>query len=625
MSTISRGEAASLRRMGLVSVAVLLVVGVALGALVWRALSAVRQEQLAQHQVVAERVFDEMERELSALLAREESRSFLQYRALYVPEGSLPGSTGLTRSPLAAPPEDPAIAGYFQIDPDGTASTPLSSARADATDELDARVSEVLAAVAALPPLPPQVVPAPPTPVAAVASKDKQTKQNKQKSVLDEVFEKGEDLSLREVEKSLNRGAEYRTQRKAVSKKEAALNVAQFQQTPSSAEPVAPVAAAPVSARTLGLPSMPAEIDVTLSPFQAMTSGDAWIVVWRDVNVDRQHYRQGFVLRTDALQRYLERVVFEPSGLADLATLAWGASGEGLGRLQHQHDFADPFPMLSATLSVPQLVRGGPVGELTILGLAALVLLTGALGGFAVWRTASATVALAERRNNFVAAVTHELKTPLTAIRLYAEMLREGLVASDEKRHEYYETITAETERLTRLIQNVLDLAKLEKGNRALAAAACDVGSVFQDVAHTLGPHVRESDFALEIVVQPDLPPALLDRDALVQVLVNLVDNAIKFSREAGDRRVHLEACAQGGGVVLRVRDHGPGVPARHLPLLFQPFYRGERELTRRTQGTGIGLALVAGLVRGMGGRVTARNHPDGGFEVEVWLRRAPA
>jgi two-component system phosphate regulon sensor histidine kinase PhoR len=194
------------------------------------------------------------------------------------------------------------------------------------------------------------------------------------------------------------------------------------------------------------------------------------------------------------------------------------------------------------------------------------------------------------------------------------------MVPGEERRQQYYETITAESERLSRLIGNVLELSRLERGVRGVERVVGPVDEVLAQVVEILGPHARERGFALELRVQPGLPAVSMDRDALLQVLVNLVDNALKFAANAEDRRVVLEARAEGGRVVLAVRDRGPGVPQAQLRRIFQPFYRGERELTRRTKGTGIGLALVQGLVRRMDGEVEARNHPEGGLEVRVLL-----
>jgi signal transduction histidine kinase len=168
----------------------------------------------------------------------------------------------------------------------------------------------------------------------------------------------------------------------------------------------------------------------------------------------------------------------------------------------------------------------------------------------------------------------------------------------------------------------VLELARMEKGQHRAEPVVGDVRPIVAQVIESLRPHADAQGVELILEAPEGLPPAKVDRDALVQVLFNLVDNAVKFGRpQAGERaRVRVTLEARGDGVVVHVLDEGPGVPKGQLPLIFDAFYRGERELTRTTKGTGIGLALVAGLVADMGGRVTARNREEGGLEVMVEL-----
>jgi signal transduction histidine kinase len=288
----------------------------------------------------------------------------------------------------------------------------------------------------------------------------------------------------------------------------------------------------------------------------------------------------------------------------------------------YRHRFAEPFDDLAVRLSLAPLAEASGTGSVYLLSL--LLLLAGSAGLFALYRMVAVTVGFAERRNNFVAAVSHELKTPLTAIRMYAEMLRDGIVPSEPKRQEYYGTITSESERLSRLINNVLEFSRLEKGTRHMNLVAGSLGPVVEEMADLLRPHAEREGFALEVFADTDLPPVRYDRDALLQVLFNLVDNAIKYARDADQRLISLECRQRDGGVVVLVRDRGPGVAPRHLAKLFEPFFRGETELTRRTKGTGIGLALVKGLVERMDAGITGRNAEGGGFEVRIDFRPAP-
>jgi signal transduction histidine kinase len=246
------------------------------------------------------------------------------------------------------------------------------------------------------------------------------------------------------------------------------------------------------------------------------------------------------------------------------------------------------------------------------------------LGGLYIARAVRAEVELAQRRSDFAAAVTHELKTPLTTIRMYGEMLRDGVVADPQRQREYHGTLVTEAERLSRLVGNVLELARIERGTAAGEAELLEPAAVVREAATLVGPLVEGAGAALEVTVSGELPPVRVERDALVQALSNLVDNAVKFSASATDRRVHLGARREADDVAFVVRDHGPGVPRGQLQQIFEPFFRGERELTRRTTGTGIGLALVAGLAQRSGGAVAARNHPQGGLEVTLILPGRP-
>lgn len=629
-------ERASLRRIAAVSALILGVLGLGLGALVLGALRAVADERRLAHQVLAERAFDAMESELSGLLAREESRSFLQYRHVYAPEGLLPGNTALTRSPLAEIPSEPAVVGYVQLEPDGTLSTPLLPAP-DAGEvvpaEVESRAAKLLALAAPLRQQGPVEAP-------AVAKSQAPAPPPTKK----------EDANRYKVEQSLNKGSTLRSERKEQVTQTGMENAIQFQSYEEQGVSLSPFSRSrlntdvtrdkaprnnnlkdellPRAARSpdWGMALLPSVLDVTLSPMQATWTDGVNLILARDVVVGGERYRQGLVLDLAATQQLLERRAIGGSLLSEFATFQWAGQPSPWGDYpQHfTHDFDPPFEALQATIWLQALPAEGRSSAAYIAGLALALGVVGLLGIVAVARMVGVTVAFAERRNNFVAAVSHELKTPLTAIRMYAEMLRDDMVPSDERKHDYYEIITAESERLSRLIQNVLELARLERGSRPMNLEVGDPAPLVREVARTLAPHAADRGFTLEVDAPPALPPVRFDRDGLTQVLINLVDNAIKFSADAAEKRVIIEASASGGGVTLRVRDFGPGVPQRHMRHLFQPFYRGERELVRRTQGTGIGLALVSGLVRGMGGAVRAWNPPQGGFLVELSLGLAP-
>jgi signal transduction histidine kinase len=618
-----------MRRFRAVFAAVCLVLLVALGVLVGRAVRSVAVEREMRHRVVAERVFDEMERALSDFLAREEERPFGQYAYTYTPPGQLGGSVAVTRSPLADPPALPFVLGHFQIDPDGSQHTPLrprddeeAASTWQPTPATLARIASIEQAVhgqwsngAGAPrraawrrQLPGTTLDA--TDSAAAAPAPPQG---------------GALSSAYDALQALNKGAEQRADRQA--KRSLEYGVRLNDERSKVLQERAPGMAREEKERD-DSPHPSALAAVDLPPMAGRVIDAGRMILYRTVVVDTRGFRQGLVLDVDELEAWLREQGLGAGSLGERATLAFSspfasAPADTTGEFAFLHRFAEPFDDLGTRLTLRALPGSTSAGVVYLLS--ALLVAVAAVGMAALYRMVAVTVGFAERRSNFVAAVSHELKTPLTAIRMYGEMLRDGMVASEAKRDEYYRHITVESERLSRLINNVLEFARLENGTRELAVVGAPVGPALHEVAALLGPHAAQEGFTLVVEVAPELPPARFERDALTQILFNLVDNAVKYAREHEPRRITIRAEATAGQVHVAVRDHGPGVPARHLARIFEPFYRGEQELTRRGKGTGLGLALVRGLAERMGAHATGRNLRDGGFEVEVVLRAVPA
>jgi signal transduction histidine kinase len=164
-----------------------------------------------------------------------------------------------------------------------------------------------------------------------------------------------------------------------------------------------------------------------------------------------------------------------------------------------------------------------------------------------------------------------------------------------------------------------MEHGQLRQGRRLPQLVPCHVEDVAREVAELMTPHIRHEGFEVELHVEAGLPAVELDADAFKQVLFNVIDNALKYGRGDGPKRIELRCASEQGRVVVRVRDHGPGVPADQLEAVFEPFFRGGDELTRRQKGAGIGLSLVRDLVALMHGDVRAENR-DPGFEVRIAL-----
>ena len=236
------------------------------------------------------------------------------------------------------------------------------------------------------------------------------------------------------------------------------------------------------------------------------------------------------------------------------------------------------------------------------LAWAAALIAFGAIG-LAGW----SLIDLSERRIRFVSAVTHELRTPLTSLRLYLDLLLSGMVQDDQKRTEYLSTLAVESDRLHRLVDNVLDFARLERRRSDADLKPAKVADVLAAVRDTWTDRCGAD--GKELIVVSTLPPeAEVTTDAALvgQIVGNLIDNARKYTRAASDPRVWVWAKPEGRKVVLEVEDRGPGVPPRERSLIFRPFRRGAGADTT-AGGAGLGLALCKQWAESLGGALTYR------------------
>jgi signal transduction histidine kinase len=255
-----------------------------------------------------------------------------------------------------------------------------------------------------------------------------------------------------------------------------------------------------------------------------------------------------------------------------------------------------------------------------LIAVAGLLLLVIAGGlGFTL-RAVKQEVDLADRKSDFVAAVTHELRTPLTGIKMYADLLKAGWVRDEATRNEYVGFMATETDRLARLVSRVLDFARSERGHRDVEPVSLE--TPIREVERDFGPHVREKGFSLEVRIETK-EPARADPDAVKQILLNLLENAVKYAADAEDRRIEVVCDSADGEVTLEVIDHGPGVPKPERERIFTDFYRPGEELTRETPGAGLGLALVKRLSESMGGSIEVLETPGGGATFRVRLGSA--
>lgn len=633
---------------------------------------SMHDEQTMRHQIVAEDVFDQMEMSLAIFVATEEQRPFNHYRYYYIPADQVRGSVALCRSPLADVPTQGAITSYFHITPEGELQSPhkplsVQLAKELGDDVVSPRINKALldnAWTCAI--------------LTDTTQKQRQQSQQQQqqqqpsqlpantssvvieKNIIDVNKSNPENIYL--AAKGSNRDIIYNSVRYSKDKDNKSKNTQQslssfsYQRLQSIQDndidrqlvnwnnlrngnaPLLQDEQQIADIASLEL-SLGADVNIDVRPMRGMVVQENTMLLYRDVFIADQHYQQGAVLDVAAMQKQLEADVVLTAAMRPHIALTWIAHTDDqqlhLER-KNQNSYAyyrrmqAPFAYMGIAVEIDPLpfkAALGPQGLLwVVVALAALCV----AGLLMVDRTCALMYAYAQRRQNFVSAVSHELKTPLTAIRMHAEMLSAGMVKDDHTMQRYHQTIHAESERLSRLIDNVLELSRLEKNERTLQLMGGSPVQCIGDAIAMLEPHARELGFELELNIADTVPAVRYERDALVQILLNAVDNAMKFSADSFEKRivislaVHEENAVAMNAVAITVRDFGPGVPQEHAQHIFDAFYRGERELTRKTKGTGIGLALVKRLMEEMGGTVTARNCEGQGFELCLQLRLAP-
>jgi signal transduction histidine kinase len=259
-------------------------------------------------------------------------------------------------------------------------------------------------------------------------------------------------------------------------------------------------------------------------------------------------------------------------------------------------------------LSVEQIVAASTRPQKAILGILALAL---GFGVFFVSRAAAREVRLAELKSNFVSSVSHDLKTPLALIQLFAETLELGRLKSSERALEYYRIINSEARKLTRLIDNILDFSKMEAGLRPYRVGLQDLGQVTERVLAALASQFKQNQFKVRYEQQGPVPPVLIDADAVEQAIENLLTNAMKYSGESRD--ILVQVGARDGLACVSVIDRGIGIPRGQQRKIFRKFYRIEADAATGPQGCGLGLAIVDHTMRGHRGHVRVESEPERG------------
>ena len=285
-----------------------------------------------------------------------------------------------------------------------------------------------------------------------------------------------------------------------------------------------------------------------------------------------------------------------------------------------------PHWQLGAIAAPGVLAAAGRGGGFLLVGSLLIAIFLAAIasaGALLTWQ-ALAQRRDAQRKTTFVSNVSHELKTPLTTIRMYAELLNEGRVQDEGKRRRYLDVMAQEAQRLTRLVNNVLDFSRLEQGRKTYRPEELAVGPFVDAFLATQGARLAAEGFQVHTAIDAPDTAVRFDRDALEQVLLNLVDNVTKYAAEGRELSLTGRPGPDGRRYTLAVEDRGPGVPREHCGRLFEKFYRGDPSLTTRRPGSGLGLSIARGLARDLGGDVRFEPREGGGSRFLMDLPLAP-
>ncbi len=634
-----------MKRFKLLIVAFFLTLSIPLAYLVWHAYRGMEKEEVSTLGYFANALFDQMERELEIIVQREEGRAIDEYNYYYRPLGRTSGDATEERSPLSHPPQENYILGYFQNNPDGSFQTPLvkmdggtlsgGTALVDRLKRINAILNQKRFEVRNL------IEPQPEKHALKAAGKQESgfaekyldlSRSQKPKAYLGQKEKRVEEVTAGQA-----LGVVKQEQPETLRRSKMATEGRDWKDSPAAAlkqrvdsEPLKSEAEAAAQVLDASDSELSNSFQVEVTPLQSVFIDDNHIFIFRAIMVDNQIYRQGFVLEITAFLQYLAETFFATQPMAQYTNLHFKVTDQVyeaqtiVAGIQTRNPsfilnrtFPSPFRFLSATLSCDEIPSSAGRSTLNIMVFVlATIMLMGLL---AIYLSARAIIDISERRSQFVSSVTHELKTPLTNLRMYIEMLEQGIARDQEREQEYFRILDSEGARLSRLISNVLELSKLEQKQRHVNLQSGTFEDVIQEVQAVTHVKLQQEGFILK-VEQGQIQPFKYDREMMIQVLINLIENSVKFGKTADRRLITIRMFQKDTRVILEVSDTGPGIPRHALKKVFDDFYRVDNSLTRTTRGTGIGLALVKRFVGLMGGTVHAANNEGPGCTITISL-----
>jgi signal transduction histidine kinase len=616
--------------------------------------------RLGEFAEVAEQIRQDVKRKLDEFIRAEQNRPYTDYNPYYVPENIAPGQRQmpLLRSPLAGRLDNSFAWGNFQIQPNGSIITPndgveLRQAGSPSNEDLYTQVRQNKDNIEQnlLPMLNGLVTGSFRVAIGDGFGSSSQTQLEESRlgqsfggkiqSEKDTSGGKGKGQAKRSYPIESLQPQEQETQvveqQRTVFMTNTALNQAALPPGQIVSPPIqqahtqmglgqtgeqmqaesSEIQAAQMDVRAQTEPQPAAQADQTetvqvrIDPFipvvvngpdaeQSIFAGQVFLL--RHVQIENQHFLQGFQLNENKLIEEIEDsaslfcregMTFELSKTED-QNIAYAAILDfGFGDLVLNLAEMDPQWIAKQTSQL----RYWYFGIITVVLCSVTVALA------SLWRNARAQLKLAQKKDDFISAVSHELRTPLTSIRMYSEMLEKNWVKSSDKLTEYYSSMRTESERLSRLIENVLDFSRIQKGKKKYTFKLGDLNQCITALVEMMTPYAAQNGFVIKTELGP-LGQTAFDHDAVTQIAVNLLDNAIKYARNAQEKTITVRTKRDRQFTVIEVEDHGPGVPHHQRKKVFDEFYRCGPEATRETAGTGLGLALVKNFAQAHNGFV---------------------
>jgi signal transduction histidine kinase len=620
--------------------------------------------RLGEFAEVAEQVRQDVKRKLDAFMGIEQERQYTDYLYSYVPENIVNYSQlPMLRSPLADRLSNEFAYGYFQIEPDGNLLSPYypgGSSDSGARDELSLAVEDHLhnirqnvlpsislhADALRLPLAQAGAVERNATAPVASAKEDPAVQVSTgKKGLAGGRNDRAKAYPIESLQREAQQAQVFRQQRSSVSSNQAqsvdpqgglSQGVRQASEQRAIFDGVSTPLPGPGQSSSQQA-ALADTVQIRVEPFVPLVVPDpnratsvfgGQVFLLRHVQIESRHLLQGFQLDEPRLIAEVERSVrsFVRDGM-----------GFGLPQVAGHADSEDGDPAYTAILGfgfgdlVLNLTETDPawivrrIGELRhiYLGIIAIVVAAVGLSLLSLWHNMRAQAMLAQKKDDFISAVSHELRTPLTSIRMYTEMLEKNWVKSADKVAEYHRTMRQESERLSRLVENVLDFARLQKGRKNYAFRLGSIDECVAGVVEMMRPYAGRHGFT----IQTDLAAVgqtRFDKDAVTQIVVNLIDNAVKYARCAADKTISVRTRNEPGFTVIEVQDYGPGIPHRQQKKIFEQFYRcdddGSSSGQSQNTGMGLGLTLVKRFAEAHEGYVEVRDAQPTGAVLKIAL-----